>query len=183
MSRSKERSPSDSARREQAFALYRDMGPSRTYRGLQEAIRSTHGSLTPKTLQRWAKEHQWKSRCAEQDRQRLAASDTILTPDFDKVEQLYLAAHLALTRALNSMPTVTTPQEFKALIDAARIAIQLGQKIEEIQGKARAADPAETRAHMWALIDEIEERVRLSPRVPRGLVVDEDGRAQLPGVE
>ena len=36
MSRSKERSPSDSARREQAFALYRDMGPSRTYRGLQE---------------------------------------------------------------------------------------------------------------------------------------------------
>ena len=36
---------------------------------------------------------------------------------------------------------------------------------------------------MWALIDEIEERVRLSPRVPRGLVVDEDGRAQLPGVE
>lgn len=168
----KESSPRDRAIREQVFTVFKETGPTRTYRRLSVAIKSRFGEIAPRTLQRWAAEDQWKSQLAEYDEQLALAATINLDSSFDKPETLYRAAHLALTRALSSIPTVTTPQEFKALIDAARIAIALADKLEEKLGKQKAQDPAAVRENMWRVLDMLEERARKYPKLPPGMTID-----------
>jgi hypothetical protein len=70
-----------------------------------------------------------------------------LDANFDKRKALLEAAHLALTRALQSVPVVTKPQDFKALVDAANNAIKLVEMMDRDRpagdgapGAARDAD-------------------------------------------
>jgi hypothetical protein len=50
-----------------------------------------------------------------------------LDANFDKRKALLEAAHLALMRALQSVPVVTKPQDFKALVDGRQQRDQAGR--------------------------------------------------------
>ena len=114
----------DKVKREAAFALYRDMGVSRSYARLREALKLTaHGDITIRTLSTWSTSEHWPVRLSafdrqnEKQRQMPAPADS--DPDFDQADALLRTAHLALQRVLQSTPAVTKASDMKSLTDAA----------------------------------------------------------------
>jgi hypothetical protein len=49
--------PVDFVRQEEAFSIYRDMGPTRSYARLREAFAPKYGDYTERTFSNWAKAH------------------------------------------------------------------------------------------------------------------------------
>jgi hypothetical protein len=164
--------PVQLARREDIFRLYRDMGPTRNYDRLLAAIEAKHGSLSKRTLANWSQQHSWQARVADYDRDltkgfQIQADD--LDPNFDWRDALLKAAHLALLRVLQSNPVVRTPQDAKALIDAANNAI----KLVELRG-ANDVDRksgSESRKRMFEILQSIEARIREAGR-PKPQTID-----------
>ena len=168
MRKARRRAPLDPvqlARREEIFRLYRDMGPTRNYDRLLAAIEAKHGKVSSRTLVNWSGQHSWQERVAEYDRDltkgfQVQAED--LDPNFDRRDTLLKAAHLALLRVLQSNPIVRTPQDAKALIDAANNAI----KLVELRG-ANDIDRksgSESRKRMFEILQSIEARIREAGR-------------------
>jgi len=98
--------PDDKAKREAAFAVYRDMGVSRSYTRLREAMKLTrHGDVTVRTLSTWSTAEHWPARLTAFDRTQAKAASAMPAPagsdpDFDQADALLRTAHLALQRVL-----------------------------------------------------------------------------------
>lgn len=126
--------PDQLAKREAIFNLYRDLGPTRSYERLIELIRPKYGDVSKRTLVNWSRQHNWQPRVAEYDDALATGSEVQaeLDPNFNATEALLRSAHLALQRALASHPMARTPQDYKALVDAAEKALRLVAKLREL---------------------------------------------------
>ena len=167
--------PVQLARREDIFRLYRDMGPTRNYDRLLTAIEAKHGKVSSRTLANWSGQHSWQERVAEYDRDltkgfQVQAED--LDPNFDRRDTLLKAAHLALLRVLQSNPIVRTPQDAKALIDAANNAIKLVELLRANEVDRQGS--GETKKRMFAVLESIEARIREAGRTQPQMI---DGEA------
>jgi len=168
MKKTRRRTPVDPVqlvRREDIFRLYRDMGPTRNYDRLLAAIEAKHGKVSSRTLANWSGQHSWQERVAEYDRDltkglQVQAED--LDPNFDRRDTLLKAAHLALLRVLQSNPIVRTPQDAKALIDAANNAIKLVELLRANEVDRQGS--GETKKRMFAVLASIEARIREAGR-------------------
>ena len=157
--------PVQLARREEIFQLYRDMGPTRNYDPPLAAIEAKHGSVSKRTLANWSQQHSWQARVADYDRDltkgfQIRADD--LDPNFDWRDTLLKAAHLALLRVLQSNPVVRTPQDAKALIDAANNAIKLVELLRANDGARKGSSDGKKR--MFEVLESIEARIREAGR-------------------
>ena len=134
-------------KREAAFALYRDMGPARSYTKLREALEKTkHGDVSLRTTSTWAKEEHWGVRLAAWDKRQTPqqVSDADVDPNFNQADALLRTAHLALQRVLSSAPQVVKASDMKALTDAALGALKAVElinqrdvdKTPEVEGRA-----------------------------------------------
>ena len=156
--------PADSkAKREAAFALYRDMGPARSYTKLREALEKTkHGDVSLRTMSTWAKEEHWGVRLAAWDKrqapQQVTGAD--VDPNFNQADALLRTAHLALQRVLSSAPQVVKASDMKALTDAALGALKAVELIN--QRDVDKTPEVEGRAEMFRLLNAVEDRVRRS---------------------
>ena len=168
MKKARRRTPLDPVqlvRREDIFRLYRDMGPTRNYDRLLAAIEAKHGKVSSRTLANWSGQHSWQERVAEYDRDltkgfQVQAED--LDPNFDRRDTLLKAAHLALLRVLQSNPVVRTPQDAKALIDAANNAIKLVELLRANDGARKGSSDGKKR--MFEVLESIEARIREAGR-------------------
>ena len=168
MKKARRRTPVDPVqlvRREDIFRLYRDMGPTRNYDRLLAAIEAKHGKVSSRTLANWSGQHSWQERVAEYDRDltkgfQVQAED--LDPNFDRRDTLLKAAHLALLRVLQSNPIVRTPQDAKALIDAANNAIKLVELLRANEVDRQGS--GETKKRMFEVLESIEARIREAGR-------------------
>jgi hypothetical protein len=130
-------SPEKLRRREAIFALYRDMGPGRTYERVIEMARLKYGAVSRRTLVNWSQQHNWHARLAEYDQRLVAAaqpSPVELGPDFDMVDALNRIAQSALHRVL--MNGNGKPRDLKALVETAEKALMLAEKLRQM-GMAR----------------------------------------------
>src|SRR3954466_1285576 len=87
LQRSRQVDPTQLARREDIFRLYRDMGPTRNYDRLVAAIEAKHGSISKRTLANWSQKHSWQERVAEYDRDLTKGAQVqveALDPNFDR---------------------------------------------------------------------------------------------------
>ena len=93
--------------REKAFVIYRDMGKARSLNALERELKAHHPELAASApaLQNWSKRHQWAERVKQHD----IAQDALIarasthpqvSGEFDQVDKLTRAAHLAITKAL-----------------------------------------------------------------------------------
>ncbi len=156
-------SPAELARREDAFRIYRDLGPQRSYTQLQTALKPKHGEITVRTFSNWAKAHSWRERLAAHDallQRANAVQVEVLDQNFDKRKALLEAAHLALMRALQSVPVVVKPQDFKSLVDAAANAVRLVEKLDELRGAGGSEQVGAAKKRMFVVLDAIEQRIR-----------------------
>ena len=175
-------SPAELAKREDAFRIYRDMGPERSYPRLQVACKPKYGEIATRTFSNWAKAHSWKDRLVEYDERMRNAAQVQVEPldaNFDKRKALLEAAHLALMRALQSVPVVTKPQDFKALVDAANNAIKLVEMMDRDRPAGDGAQGA-AKKRMFQVLEEIERRIRDAGRNAKlieGEVVEPNARA------
>src|SRR5579863_10544403 len=129
----RERTAADD-RHERAFALYRDMGPTRSLRKLAGVLKvrwpANHVSYT--TLNTWVTRYGWGKRAAEYDlgRGRKDAAEPAkpdrLPATVDEVTTLRQAASqaLALITPATQLP-ITRPADMKVLLDATRMARDL----------------------------------------------------------
>ena len=167
--------PVQLARREDIFRLYRDMGPTRNYDRLLTAIEAKHGKVSSRTLANWSGQHSWQERAAEYDRdltKGFQGQAEDLDPNFDQRDALLRAAHLALQRVLQSNPIVRTPQDAKALIDAANNAIKLVELLRANDGARKSS--SDGKKSMFEVLESIEARIRNAGRAqPRTI----DGEA------
>ncbi len=163
--------PVELAKRENVFRVYRDLGPTRSYKKLMVAIVSTHGTIATRTLNGWSKMHSWPERLREHD-QSLALATMTQNPDFDPnydfEEKLLHAAQIALTRALEANVTPANPHQQKALIDASINAVRIVE-LRRSGKKDRGAE-AVGRKRVSDLLDAIEQRVRAA--YGEGKVID-----------
>jgi hypothetical protein len=137
-------------RREAIFALYRDMGPGRSYERLIETARPRQGPVSKRTLVNWSQQHNWRALIAEHD-QRLSA---VLQPppvelgaNFDRVDALSRIADRALQRVLQTPGA--KPRELKTLVEIAEKAVVLAEKLRGM-GMARRS-PEEADEHSQKL--------------------------------
>lgn len=171
MARSKKRiTDHERALRASAYEVYRDMGKHRTYDQLIIKIEKSHGVLSKFIIARWAKEERWVERINEFDRS--ADPDDHLDPietdpDFDQADALLRTAHLALKRVLRSHPRISTPQDAKAMVDAAAKAIDLVHKINITGRSTGKATVMEQAQKAQALFDKLHAAVR-AKRVANG---------------
>ena len=167
--------PVQLARREDIFRLYRDMGPTRNYDRLLAAIEAKHGKVSSRTLANWSGQHSWQERVAEYYRdltKGFQGQAEDLDPNFDQRDALLRAAHLALQRVLQSNPIVRTPQDAKALIDAANNAIKLVELLRANDGARKSS--SDGKKSMFEVLESIEARIRNAGRAqPRTI----DGEA------
>ena len=157
--------PTQLARREDIFRLYRDMGPTRNYDRLLAAIEAKHGKVSSRTLANWSGQHSWQERVAEYDRdltKGFQGQAEDLDPNFDQRDALLRAAHLALLRVLQSNPIVRTPQDAKALIDAANNAIKLVELLRANDGARKSS--SDGKKSMFEVLESIEARIRNAGR-------------------
>jgi len=166
--------PGQLARREDIFRLYRDMGPTRNYDRLLAAIEAKHGSVSKRMLANWSQQHSWQARVADYDRDlakgfQIQADD--LDPNFDWRDTLLKAAHLALLRVLQSNPVVRTPQDAKAMIDAANNAIKLVELLRANDGARKGSSDGKKR--MFEVLESIEARIRQAGRAQSQKIDDE----------
>lgn len=152
----------EEARREDVFRFYRDLGTSRTYALLLASAPRHLGELSMRTLTRWAKEGDWKARLEEFDRARNAAAIGNLDPKFDQIEAMLKAAHMVLIKALNASVDVvpTRPGEIKQLIDAARNAIVLCDRLLEKRTGGRDGDGTISKQMMFDELRKVDQRIR-----------------------
>jgi hypothetical protein len=133
--------------REAAFVIYRDMGKSRSIRGLERELKQRHPEIavTRVSLEKWSKQHQWAERVRQYD----IAQDALLARastnlqfdgDFDQVDKLTRAANLAITKALDGAPVVTKASDMKTLVDAAANALKMAESIRARQGDGASRD-------------------------------------------
>jgi len=176
-------SPADLAKREGIFGLYRDLGPTRSYERLIELIRPKYGDVSKRTLVNWSGQHNWQPRVAEYDETLATGTEAQaeLDPNFDRTDALLRSSHLALQRALASRPTVRTPQDYKALVDAAEKAIMLVEKLRALGADRGQPDDVDKRANLAAImLNELRQAVKdkfaaMGTPVQR-LVLDEHGQ-------
>jgi len=157
--------PVQLVRREDIFRLYRDMGPTRNYDRLLAAIEAKHGKVSSRTLANWSGQHSWQERVAEYDRdltKGFQGQAEDLDPNFDQRDALLRAAHLALLRVLQSNPIVRTPQDAKALIDAANNAIKLVELLRANDGARKSS--SDGKKSMFEVLESIEARIRNAGR-------------------
>ena len=152
-------------RREQVFVLYRDLGPGRSFRKLQEAVsvRWPANPLSLGTLSNWSTQFGWKKRIEEYELGQQRATPTTTSQQVpvagDDVDNLRKAASQALARALQGMSVpITKPGDVKALVDTASKALELADKLkQERTGTATSAEIAEFGRK---LLDRIEQARR-----------------------
>jgi len=97
---------------ETAFLVYRDMGLGRSLAALERELKQHHPELAVagQTLLKWSVAHQWGER-GHAARQRKVCPGHIrrraqLDGEFDQVDKLRRAAHLAIVKALTATGTV-----------------------------------------------------------------------------
>ena len=173
--------------RQSAYETYRDMGKTRSYDRLIIVLEASHGVLPKNKLMRWSKEDNWKDRVAEYDRAANPALvdqhvHTISTdPEYDRMDALLRASHLALQRVLSSNPTVRSPQDYKTLVDAAEKAIRMVEKLRELGIDHGPAGDVDKRANLaTTMLNELRQAVKdkfaaMGTPVQR-LVLDEHGQ-------
>src|SRR5215813_5043440 len=121
--------------REEAFSIYRDMGPRRSLVALERELRLNHPEIavSRQSLEKWSKMHHWVERVRAHDKSLSAAppqpAELTVDPNFDQIDALLTAANKALTRAMNAAPVVKKPSDVKALVDAAANALKLIETI------------------------------------------------------
>lgn len=177
--------PRDLARREAIFRVYRDMGPTRSYKRLLVAIADTHGKVSARTLNEWSSQHSWAERLREHDAQlaqavRADEASRQYDPNFDAEEALLHSAQIALNRALSANVTPANPHQMKALTDLAINAIKLVDLRR--QGRKDVAEQASGRKRVTELLDAIEDRVRKAMGM-RGKVIDAEATVVTPAAE
>jgi hypothetical protein len=152
--------------REKAFVLYRDMGKARGLNALERELKAHHPEIAASapSLQKWSKAHQWAERVKQHDIAQdalLARSSTHpqVSAEFDQVDKLTEAAHLAITRALQGTPMVTKPSDLKTLVDAAANALKMAEAIRAKQGDGASRD--QIVAEITGLLDLAEARRRM----------------------
>jgi hypothetical protein len=164
--------PAQLAKREAIFCVYRDLGPHRNYRRLQVAIKSTHGSVSPRTLNSWSQLHSWQERCREHDERlakgKAATEGEPFDPDFDIEEALLHNAQIALNRALKADIAVETPHQQKALIDAAINAV----KIVDMRrgGRQTTGEIANSKRKFIEAVQKIEARIRAAHAAEKPII-------------
>src|SRR4051794_32581331 len=91
-------------------------------------------------------------------RPRTQAESTLYRP----AARYFFGVSLALLRVLNSNPVVRTPQDAKALIDAANNAIKLVEllRVNDVDRQGSG----ETKKHMFEILQSIEARIREAGR-------------------
>lgn len=156
-------SPEKLQRREAIFALYRDMGPGRTYERLIDMVRPDYGLVSRRTLVNWSQQHSWRVQIDEHDRDRATASQAAMeqsSDSGDQHDQLLSSAALALRNVMRSNPLVRTAHDAKMLVDAAEKAIKLADML-----KARRHDSggaADRRKWEIEVMKEMQKWVRVA---------------------
>lgn len=169
--------PAQLARREAIFRVYRDLGPSRSYRRLIAATKDSHRSVSPRTLNAWSKKHGWAERLREHDgalARTAVATNPDFDPNYDVEEALLHNCQIALTRALAATVVPQNAHQMKALID---LAINGLRAIDARRaGRQDASEIATGRKRVSIMLDEIEDRVRkayeLAALAAKGGVID-----------
>src|SRR5215831_18542122 len=151
--------------REEAFFIYRDMGPRRSLVALERELRLNHPEIavSRQSLEKWSKMHQWVERVRVHDKSVCAAppppAEIKVDPNFDQIDALLTAANKALTRAMNAAPVVKKPSDVKALVDAAANALKLIETIRnQSVGKVSREEVAQEMARVLGEV----EKVRLA---------------------
>jgi hypothetical protein len=156
--------PVELARRERVFRVYRDLGPSRTYKRLNAAIAQNEGTIAARLLNAWSAEHSWKERVREHDDRLAAAAGSTINaeykPDYDIEEALLHSAQIALDRALSANVEPQNPHQVKALIDAAINALRAVENRQS--GRKTGAELSGGVKRVAVLLDKIEARIRAS---------------------
>jgi hypothetical protein len=166
--------PVELARRERVFRVYRDLGPSRTYKRLNAAIAQNEGTIAARLLNAWSAEHSWKERVREHDDRLAAAAGSTINaeykPDYDIEEALLHSAQIALDRALSANVEPQNPHQVKALIDAAINALRAVENRQS--GRKTGAELAGGVKRVAVLLDKIEARIRASHAIQEGRTID-----------
>ena len=139
-------SPEKLAKREALFELYRDLGPGRSYERLIDVAKPKHGLISRRTLVNWSQAHNWRARIADYDQRLATGSQAQLEGvdlDFDMVEALERIARSAIHRVLVSQVDIRTPQDAKAMMDAAEKAIMLVERLRQLGLDGRASEQEE----------------------------------------
>ena len=163
--------PVQLTRRENIFHLYRDMGPTRSYDRLVAVMEDKNDSVSRRTLANWSRQHSWQERVVEYDRELMGGQRgpiEVLDPNFDRVDALLKVAYLALTRVLQSNPIVRSPQDAKALIDAANNALKLVELLRAREPDRQNGDAS--RERMFEVIEAIEARIRAAGRAQMQII-------------
>jgi hypothetical protein len=78
--------------REAAFAIYRDMGPSRSLVALELKRNHPEIAVSRQSLEKWSKLHHWVKRVRAHDKSVAAApppqAELIVDPNFDQIDAL-----------------------------------------------------------------------------------------------
>jgi hypothetical protein len=152
--------------REAVFVIYRDMGRARSLQRLARELKEHHPEIavTRPALEKWSTQHQWAARVRQHD----IAQDALparapthpqFDGDFDQVDKLTSAAHMAITRALSGSVTVTKPSDMKTLVDAAANALKMAEAIRARQGDGASRDTIV--AEITRILDLAEARRRM----------------------
>jgi hypothetical protein len=145
--------------REAVFAIYRDLGSTRSLVALAHELKANHPQMavSRQSLEKWSKVHHWVERVRAHDKSAVAAprqqSELKVDPNFDQVDALLQAANRALTRAMSATPVVTKPSDVKALVDAAANALKPVETIRnESVGKVSREEVAKEMARVLDLV-------------------------------
>jgi hypothetical protein len=172
------------AKREAIFCVYRDLGPSRSYKRLIAAVQDKHGSVSARTLNSWSKMHSWSERLREHDdaiaRAAVATENPGFDPNYDVEEALLHNCQIALQRALATNIVPQNAHQLKALVD---LAIN-GLKAIELrrQGRRDKGEMAAGTKRVSQLLDAIEARIRAAYEL-KGVIDVEAVRVEQPQLE
>jgi hypothetical protein len=155
--------PEKLKQRETVFAIYRDMGRTRSLVALERELKRSHPTIAVSrpTLEKWSKQHQWYERVKAHDAAVVSEARVtapVPSPEFDQVQTLLSAAHLALSKALSGTPVVTKASDMKALIDASANALKLADAIRAKQGDSASRE--QIIREMERVLSEVEQRRR-----------------------
>lgn len=153
-------------RRETIFEMYRDLGPGRSFRKLQEAVavRWPANPISLGALNGWSTQFGWRKRIEEFELGQQRATPTqppqqVSVSSDDDVENLQRAASSALARVLQGMQVaITRPGDVKALVDTASKALELADKLK--QERTGTATSEEIATFGAKLLDRIIEARR-----------------------
>lgn len=153
-------------RHEQAFEIYRDLGPDRSFRKLAGALKALWPAnpVAYTTLAGWAQKQGWSKRIEDYERglrQAQAMAPAVPTAlEVDDVAALEKAASQALANVLRTTSvTITKPGDLKALVDTANKALELAARIkQERTGTATSQEIADFGAKLLGRIEQARRR-------------------------